>query len=92
MPMRTMPSWLQWLLPRPYVAITLPPWGMFARPGREADPQVAAHEAVHWAQATAMGVWRFYATYLWQLMRYGYAQHPMEQEARRVSSEGSRSV
>jgi hypothetical protein len=38
----------------------------------------------HWAQYQRMGAVRFYAVYLWLLLRHGYQNHPMEIEARRA--------
>jgi hypothetical protein len=64
------------------VGITLPPFGIYIRPGHEENEVLQAHEAVHWEQYARMGLFLFYAQYLWGLIRYGYTAHPMEVEAR----------
>jgi hypothetical protein len=40
------------------------------------------HEQAHWRQWQRMGTVRYYATYIWQVLRYGYRNAPMEVEAR----------
>jgi hypothetical protein len=40
------------------------------------------HEQAHWRQWQRMGTVRYYATYVWQVLRYGYHDAPMEIEAR----------
>lgn len=46
------------------------------------SPITINHEKIHRAQAKEMGgyVW-FYLAYLWQWLRYGYANCPFEKEA-----------
>ena len=67
-------------------AITLPPRGVYVLPERINEPGLIAHETVHWEQYERMGLIRFYAEYVWGLIRYGYsADHPMEKEAREKS-------
>ena len=80
-----------WLLLTDKVGITLPPWGIFMvdRNWLASDSMVR-HEQVHWQQWQRMGTVRFYAVYLWLLMRHGYKDHPMEIEAR--AAEDSRVV
>ena len=85
-----MPTMIRWLLPTKMLAITLPPFGMYANHDQLDDPVVLAHEQVHWAQYERMGVLRFYVTYLWQWAWYGYEQHPMEVEARESGSSHER--
>lgn len=81
MTLSRMPGWLRAAIPH-MDGITLPPFGVYLRPGHEQDDALIRHEAVHWAQYERMGILRFYSQYLWQLAWYGYEQHPMEQEAR----------
>ena len=69
-----------------YDGITLPPWGVYIRRECLADPRLCRHEMAHWAQYQRMGAVRFYATYLWLLLRHGYQNHPMEIEARSAES------
>jgi hypothetical protein len=76
-------SW--WLARTGYRGITLPPFGIFMAPGSESDTGLIKHEMVHWAQYQRMGAVRFYATYLWFQVRYGYEKNPMEIEARQIS-------
>jgi hypothetical protein len=71
-----------WLKLTNFHGITLPPFGIFILAERLADDRLIRHEQVHWAQYQRMGAIRFYATYLWQLLRYGYHNAPMEREAR----------
>lgn len=81
---RLIAAYLRW---QGYRAITLPPFGIYALPGSEHDERLARHETAHWIQYQRMGVVRFYVTYLWQLMRYGYQNHPMEIEARQQEAQ-----
>lgn len=46
------------------------------------DAALIRHERVHAEQIRRMGVLRFYITYIWQWMRYGYHDMPLEKEAR----------
>jgi len=81
--MKPAPWFIAWMLKRlGKAAITLPPWGIYALPGHE---YLASHEQVHWQQYERMGFWRYYLTYLWYQIRYGYENNPMEVEARTVS-------
>lgn len=66
--------------------ITLPPFGIFILAEHMDNESLKRHETVHWEQAKRMGVFKFYALYLWYMARYGYAKHPMEIEARAVES------
>ena len=62
--------------------ITLPPLGIYILAERINEAPLIRHEQVHWAQYQRMGAVRFYATYLWNNLRYGYRNNPMEVEAR----------
>jgi hypothetical protein len=64
-------------------AVTLPPFGIYCRASVLGDMQLAAHEQVHWEQYQKMGFWRYYLTYLWYQIRYGYDKNPMEVEAKK---------
>lgn len=61
--------------------VTLPR-AVYLLPERMGDHALIAHERVHVEQMARMGVVRFYLTYLWQWVRHGYQDHPMEREAR----------
>jgi hypothetical protein len=63
--------------------VTLPPLGIYIRERCLADDRLCRHEQTHWAQWQKMGTIRFYATYLWYNVRYGYQDNPMEVEARK---------
>ena len=65
-----------------YGGITLPPFGVFILAERINEAALVRHEQAHWEQAQRMGVMRFYATYIWYTIRYGYRNNPMEVEAR----------
>ena len=81
--MKTARHLIAWHLRRQgFRAITLPPFGIYALPGSEADAKLARHEQAHWQQYRRMGAVRFYVTYLVLLLRHGYLNHPMEIEAR----------
>lgn len=71
-----------WLHLWGFHGITLPPLGMFILAERLGDARLVRHELAHWAQYERMGALRFYAAYLWGLLRHGYRNHPMELEAR----------
>ena len=79
-PARGLIRW--WLKLTGYAGITLPPFGVFILAERLDDEALIRHEQVHWQQAQRMGTLKFYAVYLWLLMRHGYTEHPMEIEAR----------
>ena len=79
-PARGLVRW--WLKLTGYAGITLPPFGVYILSERLNDEALIRHEQVHWQQAQRMGTLKFYAVYLWLLMRHGYTDHPMEIEAR----------
>ena len=62
--------------------VTLPPLGVFVLAERMGDEVLIRHEQAHWAQYERMGALRYYLTYAWQVLRYGYHNAPMEIEAR----------
>lgn len=79
---RLAPFPLAFLLRRTgFGGITLP-WAAYILPERMDDGALIAHERVHLAQMQRMGVARFYLTYFWQWLRYGYEAMPLEREAR----------
>ena len=63
-------------------AVTLPPFGVYILPEHMNTPWLIRHERCHWMQAQRMGVVKFYVVYVWLWLRFGYANHPMEKEAR----------
>lgn len=65
-----------------YWGITLPPFGIYLLAEHSLSERLQRHELAHWEQAKRMGTFKFYAVYLWYLVRHGYAKHPMELEAR----------
>jgi len=71
-----------WLRLWGFHGITLPPLGIYILAEYLHDDRLIRHERVHWAQYQRMGAVKFYATYLWQVLRYGYRNAPMEREAR----------
>ncbi|NBW14827.1 MAG: hypothetical protein EBR82_43190 [Caulobacteraceae bacterium] len=77
------PRWLAWLLKKfGFLAITLPPLGVFFVNQWDEKSALYKHELVHWEQYKKMGLINFYLTYLWYQVRYGYQNNPMEIEAR----------
>jgi hypothetical protein len=60
----------------------LPPVGIFILTERINEAPLIRHEQCHWQQAQRMGIVRFYLTYAWYTIRYGYRNNPLEVEAR----------
>lgn len=71
-----------WLKLTGFAGITFPPFGIYILVERLTDADLIRHEQVHWTQYQRMGAIKFYLTYLWQMLRYGYWNAPMEREAR----------
>ena len=65
--------------------VTLPPLGVYILAERLGDAVLVRHEIAHWAQYERMGALRYYLTYAWQVLRYGYRSAPMELEAREAA-------
>ena len=65
-----------------YGGITLPPFGIFILAERINEERLQKHELTHWEQYKKMGLLKFYATYIWYNLKYGYINNPMEIEAR----------
>jgi len=65
-----------------YGGITLPPWGIYILVERLGEDALMRHEQAHWAQAQRIGVVRWYLTYAWYTIRFGYRNNPLEVEAR----------
>jgi hypothetical protein len=74
---------LGWLLRRTgFAGVCLAPWGIYILPQYLTSPDLIRHEQVHWRQWVRMGTVRYYLTYAYQVLRYGYRNSPMEREAR----------
>lgn len=72
-----------WLLRRTgFEGTALPPFGIYILPERLNNEGLVQHERAHWAQWQRMGTLRYYLTYVFQVLRYGYRNAPMEREAR----------
>ena len=72
-----------WVLRRTgFHGVALAPWGIYIRLAAMHSQRLIRHEQAHWRQWLRMGTVRYYATYLWQIVRYGYENAPMEVEAR----------
>ena len=71
-----------WFLPRRYRAITLASHVLT----REItlDERTLRHERIHVEQWKRLGLFGFLVRYLWYHFRYGYAQNPLEVEARQA--------
>jgi hypothetical protein len=83
--MRIRPArgFIAWYLRRAgFRGITLPPLGIYLLPDSMDDARLRRHEIAHWQQSVEMGVIRFYLVYLYQMVRYGYWDAPMERQAR----------
>jgi hypothetical protein len=84
---RPAPHIIRWFLRTfGYGGITLPPFAIFILAERINEPGLIRHEQAHWQQYQRMGAVRFYATYLWNNLRHGYRNNPMEIEAREAEN------
>ena len=76
-----------WVLRRTgFHGVALAPWGIYILPEHLSGERLIAHEQQHWRQWQRMGTVKYYATYLWQVARYGYRNAPMEMEARNAEN------
>jgi len=74
---------IAWVLRRTgFAGVALAPWGIYILPEFLSNEGLVRHEQVHWAQYQRMGTLRYYLTYVFQVLRYGYRNAPMEVEAR----------
>lgn len=73
-----------WLKLWGFDGMCLPPLGIFILAEHVDHPRLRRHEMRHWEQAREMGALRFYATYLWYAVRYGYRNNPLELDACRA--------
>jgi hypothetical protein len=72
-----------WVLRRTgFAGVALAPFGIYILAEHMYSDKLIAHEQVHWQQWQRMGTLRYYATYLYQVLRHGYYNSPMEKEAR----------
>ena len=79
---------VRWFLRRTgYAGICLPPVGIYILAEHRYSDRLVRHEQAHWRQWQRMGTIRFYASYLWGLVRYGYQNHPLELEARAAENQ-----
>ena len=79
---------IRWFLRRTgYAGICLPPVGVFILAEHLHSQRLIRHEQAHWCQWQRLGTIRFYASYLWGLVRHGYRDHPMEIEARAAENQ-----
>jgi hypothetical protein len=65
-----------------YGGVALPPFGIYILAERITEESLIQHEKIHWVQYQRMGAIKYYLTYVWQVLRYGYWNAPMEREAR----------
>lgn len=85
---RPAPHVIRWFLRTfGYGGITLPPLGIYVLVEHLHSQRLIRHEQAHWRQWQRMGTVRFYATYAWQVLRYGYRSAPMEIEARAAENQ-----
>jgi hypothetical protein len=74
---------VSWVLRRTgFAGVALAPLGIYILAEHLNNETLIRHERVHWQQYQRMGVVKYYATYLYQVLRYGYRNSPMEREAR----------
>lgn len=64
-----------------FKGVTLP-WGIYVLPDQMDNERLIRHEQMHAAQIQSMGTVKFYVTYLWQMLRHGYHNAPLEKQAR----------
>lgn len=67
--------------------LTMPWRTVYLRPEYRYDDGLLAHELVHINQIVRLGAWRFSLRYLYELVRYGYWNMPLEIEARRAQED-----
>lgn len=67
--------------------IVLYPFMLFKRRKEEVSDKLFRHELQHVYQVRREGWLKFYLTYLWYQMRYGYAKNPYEVEANAVEND-----
>jgi hypothetical protein len=80
---RAAPHIIAWFLRRfGFAGVALAPFGIFILAEHLHSQRLIRHEQAHWRQWQRMGTMRYYATYVWQVMRHGYRNAPMEIEAR----------
>ena len=85
---RSAPHIIRWFLRTTgYAGICLPPVGIYILAEHMYSDRLIQHEQAHWRQWQRLGTIRFYAAYLWGLVRYGYRDHPMEIEARAAETQ-----
>jgi len=78
---------IAWTLRRTgFAGVALAPWGIYILAEHMYSDRLIRHERAHWRQWQRMGTVRFYAAYLWQVIRYGYHNAPMEIEAREAEN------
>ena len=74
-----------WLVPPGYKAWVLYPWMLFR--DAAATDRLFRHELEHVYQVRQFGWFRFYLTYIWYSLRYGYRDNPFEIAASVVEGE-----
>ena len=74
---------IAWVLRRTgFAGVALAPFGIYILPEHVYSDSLIRHEQTHWQQYQRMGLVRYYLTYLYQVLKYGYRNAPMEREAR----------
>lgn len=74
---------IAWALRRTdFAGVALAPFGIYILPEHMYSDSLIRHEQAHWQQYKRMGVVKYYATYAYQVLKYGYRNAPMEREAR----------
>jgi hypothetical protein len=79
---------IAWTLRRfGFAGVALAPFGIFILAEHLHSQRLIRHEQAHWRQYQRLGLLRYYVTYLWGLVRHGYADHPMEREPRAAETD-----
>jgi len=79
---------IRWVLRRTgFAGVALAPWGIYILAEHMYSDKLVRHEQAHWRQWQRMGTVRYYVTYVYQVLRYGYRNAPMEVEARKESED-----
>lgn len=74
-----LPTWVN--------GITLYPWILYTLPKSCISTKTRIHEWVHIEQVRRVGWLKFYASYLYYQLRYGYRNNPWEVEARALTEQ-----
>jgi hypothetical protein len=68
-----------------YAGMVIYPFMLFKRDQKDIDDRLFRHELEHIYQVQKYGWIKFYVTYIWYNIRYGYRENPYEVVAREAA-------